>query len=143
MPLVLACALLWHAAMNHGSGRPPVPHGFTLIELMVVAGIVLVLAALALPAYHVFRQQSYDSTALSDVVNAGHALEGLDGNDTFSVTVTGPGPIPGLPGPQVSNGTTLFLRRLQQGNGYSSLVQGSHRSGTLTFYFQDGALSAQ
>jgi prepilin-type N-terminal cleavage/methylation domain-containing protein len=141
--LALACALLWQAAMNHESGRPPVPHGFTLIELLVVAGIVLVLAALALPAYQVFRQQSYDGTALSDVVNAGRALEGLDSNDAFSVTVTGPGPIPGLPGPQVSNGTTLFLRRLQQGNNYSSLVQGSHRSGTLTFYFQDGALSAQ
>ncbi len=130
--------------MNEPISRLSAPHGFSLIELMVVAGIILVLAALAVPAYHMFRQQSYDSTALSDVVNAGHALEGLDNSETFSVTVTGPGSIPGLPGPQVSSGTTLFLRRLQQqGTGYSSLVQGAHRSGTLTFYFQDGALSAQ
>jgi Tfp pilus assembly protein PilE len=114
-----------------------------LIELLTVVGIVVILVGLAIPAYHMFRQQSYDSTALSDVVNAEHAIEGLDSNDTFSVTVTGPGTIPGLPGPRVSNGTTLFVKRLRQGGTYSSLVHGSHRNGSLTFFFQDGELSAQ
>ena len=129
--------------MSQSSCHLTSPRGFSLIELMVVAAMVAVLVALAVPAYRTFRQQSYDSTALSDVINAGHALESLDGSSTFSVTVTGPGSIPGLPGPQVSSGTTLFVRRLQEAGGYSSLVEGSNRRGTLTFYFQDGALSAQ
>jgi prepilin-type N-terminal cleavage/methylation domain-containing protein len=121
------------------------PRGFSMVELLVSVALVGILAAMAVPAYSKTRQRFYDATALSDVTNAGKALEALDSRTGFNVSVTGPGLIRQLPGPRVSRNVTLTIRRTVARNGRATYqVTGSHRSGTgATFIFTGGKVYAK
>jgi prepilin-type N-terminal cleavage/methylation domain-containing protein len=119
--------------------------GFSLVELLTVLVVVATLTALALPAYSRVRQRFFDTTALTDVVNAGRALAALESSVAFAQTVRGPGPIRLLPGPLVSNGTTVFVRRtVDRKGGVTYLVRGSHAQGSgAVFFFENGKVYAQ
>ena len=64
--------------------------GFSLIELMAAMAVLAILSALALPASSKVRRRFSDATVLSDVLNAGKALAGTDGNASFARTVSCP-----------------------------------------------------
>jgi len=68
--------------------------GFTLIEVMIVAAIIAILAAIAIPQLSVHRTKSYNTAAVSDLKNAAIAQEAyyVDNrqytNSISSLTVT-------------------------------------------------------
>ena len=49
--------------------------GFTLIELMIVIGVIGILAAIAIPQFAFYRQKSFNAAALSDLRNVKTHLE--------------------------------------------------------------------
>jgi type IV pilus assembly protein PilE len=49
--------------------------GFSLVELLVVIGILAILAAIAVPAYSLYRQRANRSEARTTLLEASQALE--------------------------------------------------------------------
>jgi len=57
------------------SSHPRQESGFTLIELMIAAGIVAILAAIALPTYTQYTKRSYRGDAKTALLNNAQYLE--------------------------------------------------------------------
>jgi len=117
--------------------------GFTFVEIVFVVSIILVLAGMAIALWMgVYGKKVFNIVAMTDVVNTARAVEAIADGRQFELTVSGPGLIPGLPAARISKGTTLFVRRLLEGNNYTLYIRGVHSSGSIVYYFQDGTLYA-
>ena len=90
--------------------RPPYrPRGFTLIELMVVIGIIVLLAAILMPVVSRVRQQSFNTSTQAQMQRILQACEGY--YHDFNAY---PGPIPNA---QLKNVTGASLRITTTGGG--------------------------
>ena len=110
------------------------------IALVASAVLVAVLAALVLPSHAARTHRLSNATALTDVTNAGAALQDLRANTNLEVTIVGPALLPGRMGARVSPGTTLFVKRSAEGHTY---VRGSHTNGSVVYYLVNGKVYAQ
>jgi len=94
---------------RNGSPRPRIAAGFTLLEMMVSVAIIAILAAIAVPSYSTYVNQSRAKGAASDLVALSLTLE----ND-FQKTLSYPSSyttttvIPASPASRTGNAATDF-----------------------------------
>lgn len=120
--------------------------GFTLIEVMVVVGIVAILAALAVPAYQDAVRKSRRSDAVDAVLNVSLAQERWRANNATYGTLANLG----MTNPLVSSGghynITVTLPFANRATVYSILAtaqggQANDACGNLTLAFNAGVVT--
>jgi prepilin-type N-terminal cleavage/methylation domain-containing protein len=81
------------------SPTPPAgrPHGFTLVEIMVVIVIIGLLAALAIPAIRRSQRSSQNTRVINDFRVFGQAFEIFNTNNGGWPDTAAPGVMPNLP----------------------------------------------
>src|SRR5437763_2116455 len=80
-----------------GMRRTRDPRAFSLIELLVVIGLIAVLLALLLPALHRVRQQALTVKCRANLQQIGQALLIYANNNADWIYPPNHGPIPGRP----------------------------------------------
>lgn len=101
-------------------------HGFSLIELLVVMGIMSTLIAVALPRYASYRASAYDSRAETDLRSVAMAEEAyfLDNDKYLACSDDGCASLPGIR--KLSAGVSLTVSTTETGfRGTASHPKGS------------------
>lgn len=75
--------------------RPVAPHGFSLIEIMIVLAMVAILAVIAMPSYQHYQQRSHRAQARAGLLQAAHWMERVaTANGVYPEATPGRSPLP-------------------------------------------------
>jgi type IV pilus assembly protein PilA len=106
----------------------PSQNGFSMIELLVVMGIMSALIAVALPRYGAYRASAFDSRAEIDLRSVAMAEEAyfLDNDKYLACSGTSCSQLPGIK--RLSSGVALTITTTEAGfKGTASHPKGSGR----------------
>lgn len=107
--------------------------GFTLIELMIVVGIIGILASIAIPQYSEYRKRSFNATAQSDLRNLMTAEEGYFATNQIYVDLAPTegylANVPSLTGARISLNVCASVT---SATATDFTVQSQHRNGDET-----------
>lgn len=108
--------------------------GFTLIEMLVVVVLIGILSAIALRQFAIYRNQSYDARAHSDLRNAATAEEAYFASkgEYISGEDTGPKGNTFLPGLNLSPTVTLKMSAIGS-DSFSGTSASSQGTRTFTY----------
>jgi len=118
--------------------------GFTLIELMIVVGIIGILASIAIPQFSAYRTKTFNTVAIYDLRNL-MSVEEAYFTDTQSYLASASssagaaGIIPGIEGGSISRNVGYSIVSVNSGINYA--VYTGHDRGDTTYGGSDtGAL---
>lgn len=117
--------------------------GFTLIELLVVIAIVSILSAIALNQFAVYKANSFNATAVSDLRNGITAQEAVYVDDqTYASCATAllcRGVLPGFKPSLDELGATVMSIFNFVGDDASFSGTARHEKGTITYDWDSNA----
>jgi len=113
-------------------------NGFTLIELIIVVGIIGVLAAIAIPQFSAYRTRSFNSNAMADLRNAASAQEAY--HVDFQVYANSSSVLSASYGLAISQ--NISLSATGSASGYSMTAYHSSGDKTYTIEGPGGSVSS-
>ena len=117
--------------------------GFTLIELLVVVSIVGILSSIALNQFAIYKENSFNATAVSDLRNGISAQEAaFVDNDTYATCANAlacEGALPGFKASKDETGASVMSAFAFVGTDSDFSGTARHQSGSITYDWDSNA----